>query len=88
MPALVVANWGGLGLHLRGTIRGWMGLGSPQKWLKVQSGSYFHTFLQPKNVALQRRFFDRWLKGVDNGFERELSGAEPGRHGLDRAPAR
>jgi predicted acyl esterase len=71
VPALVVANWGGLGLHLRGTIRGWMGLGSRQKWLKVQSGSYFHTFLQPKNVALQRRFFDRWLKGVDNGFERE-----------------
>jgi predicted acyl esterase len=22
-------------------------------------------------VALQRRFFDRWLKGVDNGFENE-----------------
>jgi uncharacterized protein len=71
VPALVVANWGGLGLHLRGTIRGWMGLGSQQKWLKVQSGSYFHTFLQPKNVALQRRFFDRWLKDVDNGFENE-----------------
>ncbi len=71
VPALVVANWGGLGLHLRGTIRGWIGLGSPQKWLKVQSGSYFHTFLQPKNVALQRRFFDRWLKGIDNGFETE-----------------
>jgi uncharacterized protein len=71
VPALVVANWGGLGLHLRGTIRGWMGLGSRQKWLKVQSGSYFHTFLQPKNVALQRRFFDRWLKGIDNGFESE-----------------
>ena len=71
VPALVVANWGGLGLHLRGTIRGWMGLGSRQKWLKVQSGSYFHTFLQPKNVALQRRFFDRWLRGIDNGFENE-----------------
>jgi predicted acyl esterase len=71
VPALVVANWGGLGLHLRGTIRGWMGMGSRQKWLKVQSGSYFHTFLQPKNVALQRRFFDRWLKGIDNGFENE-----------------
>ena len=70
-PALVVANWGGLGLHLRGTIRGWMGLGSRQKWLKVQSGSYFHTFLQPRNVALQRRFFDRYLKGVDNGWESE-----------------
>ena len=68
IPALVIANWGGLGLHLRGTIRGWMGLGSRRKWLKVQSGSYFHTFLQPKNVALQKRFFDRWLKDIDNGW--------------------
>lgn len=71
VPALVVANWGGLGLHLRGTIRGYMGLASRQKWLKVQSGSYFHTFLQPQNVALQKRFFDRYLKGIDNGWERE-----------------
>jgi predicted acyl esterase len=71
IPALVVANWGGLGLHLRGTIRGYMGLGSRHKWLKIQGGSYFHTFLQPSNVALQKRFFDRYLKGLDNGFENE-----------------
>ena len=70
-PALVIANWGGLGLHLRGTIRGFMGISSREKWLKVQSGSYFHTFLQPKNVALQKRFFDRYLKGADNGWQNE-----------------
>lgn len=71
IPALVVANWGGLGLHLRGTIRGFMGISSKDKWLKVQGGSYFHTFLQPQNVALQKRFFDRYLKGEDNGWESE-----------------
>jgi uncharacterized protein len=70
-PALVVANWGGLGLHLRGTIRGYMGIASSEKWLKVQSGSYFHTFLQPQNVAMQKRFFDRYLKDIDNGWENE-----------------
>jgi hypothetical protein len=70
-PALVVANWGGLGLHLRGTIRGYTGVSSRQKWLKVQSGSYFHTFLQPRNVAMQRRFFDRYLKGIENGWNNE-----------------
>ena len=70
-PALVIANWGGLGLHLRGTIRGYMGIASREKWLKVQSGSYFHTFLQPQNVAMQKRFFDRYLKGADNGWENE-----------------
>lgn len=71
IPALVVANWGGLGLHLRGTIMGYLGLASRDKWLKVQSGSYFLTFLLPESVALQRRFFDRYLKGIDNGWERE-----------------
>ncbi len=71
VPALVVANWGGLGLHLRGTILGWRGIASRDKWLKVQSGSYFLTFLLPESVALQRRFFDRYLKREDNGWERE-----------------
>ncbi|HZR69454.1 MAG TPA: CocE/NonD family hydrolase [Burkholderiales bacterium] len=71
VPALVVANWGGLGLHLRGTLLGWRGIASRDKWLKIHSGSYFLTFLLPESVALQRRFFDRYLKGLDNGWERE-----------------
>ena len=71
VPALVVANWGGLGLHLRGTIGGYLGIASKEKWLKIQSGSYFITFLKPVNVALQRRFFDHYLKSIDNGWERE-----------------
>jgi predicted acyl esterase len=71
IPALVVANWGGLGLHLRGTVLGYLGIASRDKWLKVQSGSYFFTFLLPQNVSLQRRFFDRYLKGIDNGWENE-----------------
>jgi len=71
IPALVVANWGGLGLHLRGTILGYCGIASRDKWLKVHSGSYFLTFLVPESVALQRRFFDRYLKGAANDWERE-----------------
>jgi predicted acyl esterase len=71
IPTLVVANWGGLGLHLRGTIGGFVDIASKEKWLKVQGGSYFHTFLQPQNVALQKRFFDKYLKGAENGWEKE-----------------
>jgi len=71
VPALVVANWGGLGLHLRGTVGGFVDIASKDKWLKIQGGSYFHTFLQPQNVALQKRFFDKYLKGIDNGWEKE-----------------
>jgi uncharacterized protein len=71
LPTLAVANWGGLALHLRGTIAGWLGISSRDKWLKVQSGPYFITFLMPETVAMQRRFFDRYLKGIANGWENE-----------------
>jgi predicted acyl esterase len=71
LPIFVVANWGGLGLHLRGTIAGFEAVASREKWLKIQAGSYFITFIDPKNVAIQRKFFDRYLKGADNGWESE-----------------
>ncbi|GAA0995925.1 CocE/NonD family hydrolase [Acrocarpospora macrocephala] len=62
VPALVVANWGGLQVHLRGTLLGFEGISSTEKWLRVQRGSYFMTFYHPDNVDIQRRFFDRYLK--------------------------
>lgn len=71
VPALVVANWNGLGLHLRGTVEAFGKLGSRDKWLKVESGNYFTTAMKPESIALQLRFFDRYLKGVDNGWEKE-----------------
>lgn len=71
IPALVVANWNGLGLHGRGTIEAFGKLASKDKWLKVESGNYFTTAMLPQNIALQLRFFDRYLKGVDNGWEKE-----------------
>lgn len=71
LPTLAVANWGGLALHLRGTIAGYMGIASREKWLKIQSGPYFITFLLPETIVMQRRFFDRYLKGIDNGWEKE-----------------
>lgn len=71
VPALVVSNWSALGLHLRGTIQGFVGIASKEKWLKVQTGPYFATFFAPDSVAFQRKFFDRYLKGIDNGWDRE-----------------
>jgi uncharacterized protein len=71
VPALVVSNWSALGLHLRGTIQGFIGIASKEKWLKVQTGPYFATFFAPQSVAFQRKFFDRYLKGIDNGWDKE-----------------
>jgi uncharacterized protein len=71
IPALVVANFGGLGLHLRGTVEGFLNIASKEKWLKLQTGSYFLTFLTPENVKIQKRFFDRYLKQIENNWEAE-----------------
>ena len=71
IPSLVIANWGGLGLQLRGTVNGWTGLGSSDKWLKIESGSYFFTFFTPERVAFLKRFFDRHLKGIENDWAAE-----------------
>lgn len=71
VPALVVANWSGLGLHLRGTIQGFLGIASKEKWLKVQAGPYFATFFSTEGRQLQRKFFDHFLKGMDNGWQDE-----------------
>ena len=71
VPALIVANWSGLGLHLRGTIQGFLGIASKEKWLKVQSGPYFATFFSTEGRELQRKFFDHFLKGLDNGWPDE-----------------
>jgi uncharacterized protein len=67
-PVLVGANWGGLQVHLRGTLLGFTGVASNQKWLRVQRGSYFLSFYHPDNVETQRRFFDRFLKGDEDAW--------------------
>ncbi|WP_245431034.1 CocE/NonD family hydrolase [Rhodoplanes roseus] len=71
VPVLSAGNWGGPGLHLRGNIDGFLGAASEQKWLSVHDGTHFESFYLPEYVALQKRFFDRFLKGEANGFDDE-----------------
>lgn len=69
VPVLSAANWGGAGLHLRGNIEGYVRAGSRQKWLEVHGGTHWTDFYTAQGVALQRRFFDHFLKGEDNGWD-------------------
>lgn len=71
VPVLSSGNWGGLGLHLRGNIEGFLGAGSKNKWLEVHMGEHFEAFYLDRGIALQKRFFDRYLKDIDNGWERD-----------------
>jgi predicted acyl esterase len=70
VPVLSAGNWGGLGLHLRGNIEGFLGAGSSQKWLELHGGTHYESFYKPRWIELQRQFFDRFLKGTQNGWER------------------
>jgi len=71
VPLLSTANWGGHGLHLRGNMEGFVGAASTQKWLEAHGGSHWAPFYTDYGVNMQRKFFDRFLKGEANGWDKE-----------------
>ena len=71
VPLLTAANWGGQGLHTRGNFEGFMRAASKQKWLEVHGGSHWAPFYTDYGVGLQKRFFDYFLKGKQNGWDRQ-----------------
>ena len=67
-PLLTAGNWGGQGLHPRGNIEGYVRSASQQKWLEVHGLEHWTHFYTDYGVKLQKRFFDHFLKGLDNGW--------------------
>ena len=88
VPLLSAANWGGHGLHLRGNLEGFIGAASSQKWLEAHGGSHWAPFYTDYGVNLQKKFFDHFLKGADNGWQREpkvrLQVRHPGEKFIER----
>jgi uncharacterized protein len=71
VPLLTAANWGGQGLHTRGNFEGFARCSSKQKWLEAHGGSHWAPFYTDYGVALQKRFFDHFLKGQQNGWDEQ-----------------
>lgn len=71
VPFLSAANWGGLGLHPRGNFEGFMRAASEQKWLEAHGSTHWAHFYSTYGEALQKRFFAHFLKGEDNGWDRQ-----------------
>ena len=71
VPFLSAASWGGFGLHSRGNFEAFTQAASTQKWLEVHPGRHEEWFYLPYGMQLQKRFFDHFLRGDDNGWERE-----------------
>jgi uncharacterized protein len=71
VPILSAANWGGQGLHPRGNFEGFVRPASKQKWLEVHGIEHWTEFYTRYGVTLQKRFFDYFLKGIDNGWKKQ-----------------
>ncbi len=70
VPLLSAANWGGQGLHPRGNFEGFTQAASKHKWLEAHGLEHWTHFYTDYGRRLQLRFFDHFLKGVDNGQDR------------------
>ena len=70
-PFLSAANWGGQGLHPRGNFEGFMRAASTEKWLEVHGIEHWTEFYTDYGVALQKRFFARYLKGDRSSWAQE-----------------
>jgi predicted acyl esterase len=71
VPFLSAGNWGGWGQHGRGNTEGYVRAASKQKWLQIHPGRHEEWFYLDQGVALQKRFLDHFLKGEDNGWDKE-----------------
>lgn len=69
VPFLSCANWGGMGIHPRGNFLAFTEAAAEQKWLEVHGDTHWSLFSSNYGLDLQKRFFDHFLKGVDNGWD-------------------
>lgn len=91
VPAYVVASYTNPA-HTHGSFEGFRRIGSRDKWLRVNNTNEWLDYYTPKYSDELLRFFDRTLKGIDNGWERmprvRICVLDPGGHDeVDRVAA-
>lgn len=69
VPAYVVASYTNP-VHTHGSFAGFMRIATKDKWLRVNNTNEWYDLYSPKYRAELLAFFDRYLKGMDNGFEK------------------
>jgi uncharacterized protein len=70
-PMLSAANWGGQPLHPRGNFEGYVRAASKQKWLEAHGIEHWTHFYTDYGRKLQLKFFDHFLHGKKNGWDKE-----------------
>ncbi|SKG68584.1 putative hydrolase, CocE/NonD family [Mycobacteroides abscessus subsp. bolletii] len=81
IPAYVVASWSHV-VHPRGTLQAFREMSSQEKWLRVHNNMEWIDIADPASMPDLQKFFDRYLKDEDNGWEEtprvRLSVLDPG----------
>ena len=70
-PLLSTANWGGQPLHPRGNFEGFVRAAAKDKWLEVHGIEHWTHFYTDYGRELQLRFFDYFLHGKKNGWDKQ-----------------
>jgi putative CocE/NonD family hydrolase len=70
VPVFSIGNWAGTTTHLLGNLQGFMQAQGPKK-LMVNVGDPQKLFLDPQMEGELVRWYDYWLKGIDNGIMKE-----------------
>jgi uncharacterized protein len=68
VPALICGSFSDHNLHSRGSFEGFRRIASREKWLYTHRGGKWLIFYSHDALAFQTRFFDCFLKGVENGM--------------------
>jgi predicted acyl esterase len=70
-PMLVCGSFSDHSLHSRGSHEAFRRAGSSQKWLYTHREGKWSNYYSDETKAVRRRFFDHFLKGIDNGWDKE-----------------
>lgn len=68
-PAYIVASYTNP-IHTNGSIEGYMRIATDEKWLRIHNTGEWDDYYHEGHTEDLRRFFDHYLKGIDNGWER------------------
>ena len=68
IPVYATASWTSA-VHCQGTLLAWRKLGTDKKWLRIHHTQEWGDTYDPVNEADMLKFFDHYMKGIDNGWE-------------------
>ncbi len=84
VPFCSAGNWGGHALHLRGNTEAFTEAASKDKYLEMHGLEHWTHFYTDYGYGLQKRFFDRYLKGMEGAWKDEPRVRLQIRHPMNR----